>query len=248
MLHKILDLYLGRTFVVGDLHGCYEYLEAFMQYINFDYDKDTVIAVGDLIDRGPDSFKCLKLLEKPWFHSVMGNHEHMAISNKELWYDNGGDWFDSLNEAEKVETRVLLSQSLPYMITVNDKFHVIHADMPTPYTDEPDFKWFAQQLTRGWDVGSQKIIWGRELFYRQSAKNSRTVLESLKIPVGHLPVYCGHTPMDEPSRIGPFINIDTGAVYGGYLTVVDTSTNTFYGIDKYLDIKKVHLDILYDYE
>ncbi len=56
--------------------------------------------VGDLIDRGPNSMECLRLIKEPWFFSVLGNHEDMmldVISNEfkhgvAQWINNGGDW------------------------------------------------------------------------------------------------------------------------------------------------------------
>lgn len=30
----------GRDFVIGDLHGCYDFLQKLMQHVEFDYKKD----------------------------------------------------------------------------------------------------------------------------------------------------------------------------------------------------------------
>ena len=69
----------GRDFVVGDLHGCYDELFALLKHVKFDYKNDRVFSTGDLIDRGPKSEECLQLLSKPWFFSVLGNHEDLLI-------------------------------------------------------------------------------------------------------------------------------------------------------------------------
>jgi serine/threonine protein phosphatase 1 len=42
----------SRTIVVGDIHGCYDELVALLQKVNFGAD-DRVVAVGDLITKGP---------------------------------------------------------------------------------------------------------------------------------------------------------------------------------------------------
>lgn len=41
-----------RTIVCGDIHGCYEALQAFLNTLSFSPD-DLLISVGDILDRGP---------------------------------------------------------------------------------------------------------------------------------------------------------------------------------------------------
>ena len=92
----------GRTFVVGDLHGCLSPLQSiFTAGTFFCKNGDVcVLLLGDLTDRGPDSLGCLALLDQPGVYSIQGNHEQMcstALHNKPLgmynWLSNGGNWF-----------------------------------------------------------------------------------------------------------------------------------------------------------
>ena len=69
----------GRLFVVGDIHGCYDELMQGLEQVNFDFQNDLLIAVGDLVDRGSDSLKCLNLIDEPWFKAILGNHEEMCV-------------------------------------------------------------------------------------------------------------------------------------------------------------------------
>lgn len=153
---------LGRDFVIGDLHGCYDVLQNLLKNINFDPTTDRMISVGDLVDRGPDHIKCLELIREPWFHSVLGNHEQMMISKLQwprssdsMWVNNGGQWaIEAIND-KKAQDRIPsdhsvalfdlipLVEELPYLITVKvksgKKFHIIHAEFPTvpvPLSDE----------------------------------------------------------------------------------------------------------------
>lgn len=50
----------GRDFVIGDLHGCFDELMLLMQHVRFDMTVDRLIAVGDLVDRGPRPRDCLE--------------------------------------------------------------------------------------------------------------------------------------------------------------------------------------------
>lgn len=71
----------GRDFAVGDIHGCFSYLERSLEVIGFDEGVDRLFSVGDLVDRGPESDQVLTWLGKPWFHAICGNHEVMAIGS-----------------------------------------------------------------------------------------------------------------------------------------------------------------------
>ncbi|WP_303720074.1 metallophosphoesterase, partial [Pseudomonas aeruginosa] len=74
---------------------------------------DLLISVGDIIDRGPDSMKCLQLMQEKWFYAVRGNHEQMALDALEnndfsLWSINGGNWFTGLTVAQQKQAKDLL--------------------------------------------------------------------------------------------------------------------------------------------
>ena len=66
---------LQRTFVIGDIHGCYdEFLELLEQAQVTDQDR--VVALGDIVDRGGQSLELYRYF-KNREHAIvlMGNHE-----------------------------------------------------------------------------------------------------------------------------------------------------------------------------
>ena len=69
----------GRDFVVGDVHGEFPTLERLLERVAFT-PGDRLFALGDLVDRGPQSADALA-----WFESgritlsVRGNHEQMLL-------------------------------------------------------------------------------------------------------------------------------------------------------------------------
>ena len=70
----------GRDWVVGDVHGCFDTLRQALRRIDFEYGRDRLFSVGDLIDRGPNSIEALDWLEGERFEAVvMGNHEAEMI-------------------------------------------------------------------------------------------------------------------------------------------------------------------------
>lgn len=90
--------YIGRDFVVGDLHGCYSSLMRAMDAMSFDRSKDRLFSVGDLINRGSQSQACLELLSEPWFQAISGNHEVMFTTflnsgqHRQHFLNSGGSW------------------------------------------------------------------------------------------------------------------------------------------------------------
>lgn len=64
-------------YAIGDIQGCYDPLARLLDRVNFDPASDTLLCVGDLVNRGPKSLKVLKLLKslKNQCVSVLGNHD-----------------------------------------------------------------------------------------------------------------------------------------------------------------------------
>ena len=109
----------------GDIHGCLEQLRRKLWHCRFDPWRDLLISVGDVIDRGPQSLRCLQLLEQHWVRAVRGNHEQMAMDalasrQMSLWLINGGDWFIALadNHQKQAKTALEKCQHLPFNYTV----------------------------------------------------------------------------------------------------------------------------------
>lgn len=133
----------GRDFIIGDLHGCYQQLMEKLSEVKFDVSIDRLFSVGDLIDRGPESLECLRLLSESWFFAVRGNHESMLLnylgieramlSSPRDFIDNGGDWVLRLSSTEKAELMQIVLQKvrfMPYQVFVKDTllpFYVTHS-------------------------------------------------------------------------------------------------------------------------
>ena len=56
--------------LMGDLHGCFNLLMSRLKELDFNPYEDLLLSVGDLIDRGPNSLKCLSLIEQKWFIAI----------------------------------------------------------------------------------------------------------------------------------------------------------------------------------
>ena len=65
------------TYVIGDIQGCYQQLQALLELIKFDPAIDTLWFTGDLVNRGPESLAVLRFLSQlsPPPITVLGNHD-----------------------------------------------------------------------------------------------------------------------------------------------------------------------------
>lgn len=64
-----------RTIIFGDIHGCYEEWAELLKKVNAT-DEDQIIAVGDLVAKGPSAKRVLDLaMSLTNFKSVLGNHD-----------------------------------------------------------------------------------------------------------------------------------------------------------------------------
>jgi hypothetical protein len=72
-----------NIFVIGDVHGCFDELQALHQKAiveNDNRDFTHVILVGDLVNKGPQSAQVVRFVRtQPHWYSVRGNHDDAAL-------------------------------------------------------------------------------------------------------------------------------------------------------------------------
>lgn len=189
----------GRDIFVGDIHGHYPTLIKGLEALEFNEKRDRLIAVGDLIDRGPDSLSCLRLLKNDWFFSCLGNHEQMfyqtIFNGDELKKSIAKRWQNELSAAEVKECLMLIEQ-MPLAITIKNLKGVIgvaHAGVPFNYS------W--QEFIDGLSVTDREIV-----TFALYDRNIRHQTQSIQ---GVDYVFVGHQGLEKVQRFGNQICIDT---------------------------------------
>ncbi len=224
----------GRVFVVGDIHGCFTLLVTQLDELGFDYEKDTLLSVGDLVDRGPESYRAVDFLGSSWFHAIRGNHEQMVIdAGGTSWhYNNGGEWFTELSELEKAIT-ISAFKKLPLIMEVElpngRRIGLCHASFPPDYAGVCDWNNAQKEADRGeWlGGGDNEILWDRYQIGRAkkalvTGEKGKPFLEEFNIKnIDH--VYFGHTPLKVPLDAGNCSWIDTGAFATDNLTILQVA-------------------------
>lgn len=239
-IHKLPANPVGKDYVIGDLHGCLSLLEQLLEAVHFDRTRDRLFSVGDLIDRGPESLACLKLIEAPWFFAAKGNHEIMAqeffaeyrdtgslisLEDKSFsgFLENGGDWVGNYYLSEQntmtdaFNAGLSLIDKLPDLIVVGEgdsRFHVVHAELLNPdgYA-EVDLVWTDDDIDQ-WLLDPSQIPCDAPAFFLWGRTLMRDHVDRASARHDKLSTtFCGHTPDAKPRQVLSHICLDTGACY-----------------------------------
>ena len=71
----------SATYAIGDVHGCFDSLQALLERLPLRMDEDRLWLVGDLVNRGPDNLGVLRWARETSermgdrFAAVLGNHD-----------------------------------------------------------------------------------------------------------------------------------------------------------------------------
>lgn len=209
MYQKIEGKNWRHVWVVSDIHGCYQWLMDALKRRHFNPYEDLLISVGDIIDRGPDCVKCLQLMNEKWFRAVRGNHEQMALDAIEnndfaLWMSNGGIWFSALEDKRNALRLLNACRDLPHIIEItcaNGLNVIAHADYP------------AAEYVWNKPVSAQRVLWDRDRLMGFMVGKGQGIQ-------GADHFWFGHTPLDKRYDFNNLHYIDTGAVFDGFLTLV----------------------------
>lgn len=213
-----------RTFVIGDIHGQYKEFVECLQACWFDYEKDRLIALGDVCDRGPKVKECIdEILKIRHMIYILGNHDLWALE----WATNGQlsqEWIDQGG------TETMVS----YKRTGMPKAHFSLLANASLYFEE-NGRLFVHA---GFDVdcgviGTPKevLLWDRAFLDSASQQHQ----SSPEWRFGdYTDIFVGHTPTllygkNVPVQFCNVWDMDTGACFdGGKLTIMDVETKQFW--------------------
>ena len=210
-------------YAIGDIHGSLESLERLLDQINVDLAKDRLLFVGDYIDRGPRSKGVvdfiIRLKEQAPAGQIIclkGNHEAMFLDflaggPGEMFLFNGGiatledywgdDWVGVDRES----------------LTLPADHAQFFQDLEL-YHETPDYIFVHGGLKPRVPLDEQvedDLLWIRGEFITSEADFGRRVI-------------FGHTPFKQPLLMPNKIGIDTGAVYGNFLTALKLPEEEFF--------------------
>jgi serine/threonine protein phosphatase 1 len=220
----------GLTYAIGDVHGRLDLFERLINIIRCDADtfaeeRPTIILLGDLIDRGPDSAGCieraLQLEADGWcdLRALKGNHEEaflLFLDDPDVgqqWFQHGGvstlqSYGVGLASAGLAGgcagVRDALAAALP-------PSHLAFLRRLVLYHEQDGYVFVHAGVRPGRSLEQQSeadLLWIREAFL------------AAETPLQGKIVVHGHTPTPGPVLKKGRIGVDTGAYASGVLTAV----------------------------
>jgi serine/threonine protein phosphatase 1 len=210
---------MSRTIAIGDIHGCAQALRTLIEMIAPASD-DTLVALGDYIDRGPDSrgvvCQLLQLREQCRLIPLLGNHEIMMLSALRgefaplLWQRYGG-----------METIASYGGSLSKI----DSEHIEFLSGCQHFHESETHIFMHANYVADLALNEQPE---NVLFWTHISSVLPPPHESGKKAV------VGHTPQVEGDilDLGHLVCIDTCCFAGGWLTALDTTTGQTWQVDR----------------
>ncbi|MCB1667748.1 MAG: symmetrical bis(5'-nucleosyl)-tetraphosphatase [Porticoccaceae bacterium] len=120
------------TYAVGDIQGCLTPLKELLEQVKFDPANDKLLAVGDLVNRGPESLETLRFCYQLGnsFKTVLGNHDlHLlAIAHGER-SPNRKDTLNKILSAPDREELLHWLQQQPILLE-DSGYVIVHAGIP----------------------------------------------------------------------------------------------------------------------
>jgi len=204
----------NRILAIGDIHGCHIALSSLLKLIS-PTDSDIVVALGDIVDRGPDSADAIQQLinlsKIARFIGILGNHDEMFLDavadgkSNDRWLSAGGlntvvSYCGSLGNVPDSHVKFLESFRDSWE---SDSDIFVHANIDS-----------AKPLA---DQTSQYLRWTRLTGSETPHCSGKRVI-------------CGHTglPTGVPAMLDGFVDIDTWAYGDKWLTCLDTGSNLVY--------------------
>ncbi len=215
------------TYVISDLHGCFEYWEMMLFEIGFTHD-DEIYVLGDIVDRGNEPVRLLfDMLTRPNVFPILGNHEfslldvvrklpfdadinnfmeHLeedTLTSLAMWVCDGGrvtlqQYLDLKKQGREIILDYLREFELYDEITVNDKEFVLTHSGLMNFSSERELASYSC---------------GEYLFDRPAF--NKKFYEYKTIIFGHSPTFI-YPENPEKGRIlhgETYINIDCGCVF-----------------------------------
>ena len=221
---------VGPFDIIGDLHGCFDELEALMVKLGYRIERQNegfsvshaqgrrLVFLGDLVDRGPRIVDCLRLVMDAVAGGVAicvpGNHEtkllrHLRGRRVTMTHGLDATVAQMAEEEPAFHDRVaeFIDGLVSHYVFDGGKLAVVHAGMK------------AEMLNRSSGAVREFALYGE----------TTGETDEFGFPVrydwaseyrGDAAIVYGHTPVAEAEWVNGTICVDTGCVFGGKLTAL----------------------------
>jgi len=222
----------SRTFVTTDTHGELDKLISCLNQADFSYELDTLIHLGDCVDRGPNSAGVVDLLLKiKHLIAIRGNHDSWMQQFIETGTHPAPSYF-----SETANSYVKDLGGKLHPILVPQSHQVFFRTQRNYYIDAQQRLFIhagCRLDERIEDQDSDEFYWNRDLMKKaMSAKASGVHLKDVnnfkQIFIGHTPTQnwkMGGERIGKPIYAAQVVDLDTGGAYGYKISLLDISTD-----------------------
>ena len=255
-MENCIYLQTMRTLLMGDIHGAYAAMVQCLDRAGFIPGTDRLIQLGDVVDRGPDSYECVEsLIGLTNLVALKGNHDewlHEFITtgyHTGRWAHGGRATIQSygsrLGEPVKIIPKTgggCKTSFEPHNIP--ESHRQFFAGQQLYYIDEQNNCFvhggFDTRLPF-FEQPSRNYYWNRTLWLEAMAfvnlPASKQSVETFQVETHFNEIFIGHSPTtnwntDQPMHLLNIWNLDTGAGHNGRLTVMDVETKEYWQSDK----------------
>lgn len=205
---------MARTFVVGDIHGCFDELRDLLARVAFD-DDDRLVCVGDLIVKGEKNREVLDLfMEDERLSSVLGNHDRAVLRAL---------------RGEDVELKPAQAECLRSLEDERERYAEFLGALPL-WFELGEHLVVHAGLRPGVPLAEQSVEDLTELRTLGHDRTSREGVPWYDDYEGDETVLFGHWPSAQPRRGPRAIGLDTGCVYGYQLTAYLIEEDSFISV------------------
>lgn len=131
------------TWIIGDLHGCAASFRALRDRLNFDETRDTLVFVGDLINRGSGSLQTLRWVveHKHCVRTVLGNHDiHLLWCALGKGTPHGRDTLLDILQAPDAPALIQWLRAQPFAQIIGGAL-IVHAGIHPRWRIEDALRW-----------------------------------------------------------------------------------------------------------
>jgi len=228
-------------YAIGDVQGCHDELQQLLAKLRFNADRDRLVFVGDLVNRGPQSLEVLRFVKSlgAAAQCVLGNHDlhllaHHFDPQRKL---HRGDTLQAVLAAP--DRKGLAEWLLGLPLAIHDRARnelVVHAGLVPQWSaaDAAEHGAHASRALRddpenflGSMYGNDPDVWSEDLKKKDRLRFTINVLTRLRYCTadGQVDLKLKGAPRDTPGPFAPWFSharrrsADTRVIFGHWSTL-----------------------------
>ncbi len=211
------------TYLIGDVHGCYDELRSLLDQVAFEPQQDELWLTGDLVARGPASLDVLRFVRSlgDSVRLVLGNHDlHLLAVYAGISRNKPKDRITPLLQADDADELINWLRRQPLLqVDEEKKLVMAHAGI-TPQWDIATAKMCAREVESVLSSDTYPLFldamygdmpnnWTPELSGLARLRFSSNALTRMRFcfPNGQLDMISKETPESAPPPLKPWFNI-----------------------------------------